>query len=30
LAVGFGVGMGLVGMFSIAMNFLWVSIGIRY
>jgi hypothetical protein len=29
LAVGFGVGMGLVGMFSLAVNFLWVSIGAR-
>ena len=27
LAVGFGAGMGLVGMLSIAINFLWVSIG---
>jgi hypothetical protein len=27
LAVGFGAGMGLVGMFSIAVNFLWTSIG---
>jgi hypothetical protein len=29
LAVGFGVGLGLVGMFSLAVNFLWVSIGTR-
>ncbi len=27
LAVGFGAGMGLIGMFSIAVNFLWTSIG---
>ncbi len=27
LAVGFGAGMGLSGMFSIAVHFLWVSIG---
>jgi len=27
LAVGFGAGMGLVGMLAIAINFLWVSIG---
>jgi hypothetical protein len=30
LAVGFGAGMGLIGMFAIALNFLWVSIGTRY
>jgi hypothetical protein len=30
LAVGFGAGMGLVGMLSIALNFLWTSIGTRY
>ena len=30
LAVGFGAGMGLIGMFSIAINFLWVSIGTGY
>jgi hypothetical protein len=30
LAVGFGVGVGLIGMVSIAINFLWVSIGMRY
>ncbi len=30
LAVGFGAGMGLVGMFAIAINFLWVSIGVGY
>jgi hypothetical protein len=29
LAVGFGAGLGLVGMFSIAMNFLWGSIGVE-
>lgn len=29
LAVGFGAGMGLIGMFSIALNFLWVSIGVE-
>ncbi len=27
LAVGFGAGLGLVGMLAIAINFLWVSIG---
>lgn len=30
LAVGFGAGMGLVGMLAIAINFLWVSIGVGY
>jgi hypothetical protein len=30
LAVGFGAGLGLVGMLSIAINFLWTSIGTRY
>lgn len=30
LAVGFGAGMGLVGMLSIAINFLWASIGVNY
>lgn len=30
LAVGVGAGMGLVGMFAIAINFLWVSIGTGY
>lgn len=30
LTVGFGAGMGLVGMLSIAINFLWTSIGSRY
>lgn len=30
LAVGVGAGMGLVGMLSIAINFLWTSIGTRY
>lgn len=30
LAVGYGVGIGLIGMFSIALNFLWVSIGVHY
>ncbi len=30
LAVGFAAGMGLVGMFSIAVNFLWTSIGTGY
>jgi hypothetical protein len=30
LAVGFGAGMGLVGMLAIAINFLWTSIGTRY
>lgn len=30
LAVGFGAGLGLVGMFAIAINFLWVSIGTGY
>jgi hypothetical protein len=30
LAVGFAAGMGLVGMFSIALNFLWTSIGAGY
>jgi hypothetical protein len=30
LAVGFGVGVGLIGMLSIAINFLWVSIGMKY
>lgn len=30
LAVGFGAGMGLTGMLSIALNFLWVSIGAGY
>lgn len=30
LAVGFGAGMGLIGMFAIAINFLWVSVGIKY
>jgi hypothetical protein len=30
LAVGFGAGMGLTGMLSIAINFLWVSIGTGY
>jgi len=30
LAVGFGAGLGLVGMFAIAVNFLWVSIGTSY
>lgn len=29
LAVGFGAGMGLIGMLSIALNFLWVSIGVE-
>jgi hypothetical protein len=27
LTVGFMAGMGLTGMFSIALNFLWTSIG---
>ncbi len=30
LAVGFGAGLGLVGMLSIALHFLWVSIGTGY
>lgn len=30
LAVGFGAGLGLIGMLSIALNFLWVSIGTTY
>jgi len=30
LAVGFGAGMGLIGMLAIAINFLWTSIGINY
>lgn len=30
LAVGFMAGMGLTGMFSIALNFLWTSIGTSY
>jgi len=30
LAVGFGAGLGLIGMFAIALNFLWVSIGVGY
>lgn len=30
LAVGFGAGLGLVAMFCIAVNFLWVSIGVNY
>jgi hypothetical protein len=30
LAVGFGAGMGLVGMLAIAINFLWASIGVNY
>ena len=30
LAVGFGAGMGLIGMLSIAINFLWVAIGAGY
>lgn len=30
LAVGFGAGLGLIGMLSIAINFLWVSIGTNY
>jgi hypothetical protein len=30
LAVGFGAGMGLVGMLAIAINFLWVAIGAGY
>jgi len=30
LTVGFLAGMGLTGMFSIALNFLWTSIGIGY
>lgn len=30
LAVGFGAGMGLVGMLAIAINFLWASIGANY
>jgi hypothetical protein len=30
LAVGFGAGIGLIGMLSIAINFLWVSIGTGY
>ncbi|MCC5847197.1 MAG: hypothetical protein JJU29_03810 [Verrucomicrobia bacterium] len=30
LAVGFGAGMGLVGMLAIAINFLWASIGVSY
>jgi hypothetical protein len=30
LAVGFGAGLGLVGMFAIAIYFLWVSIGTGY
>lgn len=30
LAVGFMAGMGLTGMFSIAVNFLWTSIGSSY
>jgi hypothetical protein len=30
LAVGFGAGLGLIGMFSIAINFLWVSVGTSY
>jgi hypothetical protein len=30
LAVGFGAGMGLIGMLSIALNFLWVSIGVEF
>jgi hypothetical protein len=30
LAVGFSAGMGLSGMISIALNFLWVSIGTGY
>ena len=29
LAVGFGAGMGLIGMLAIALNFLWVSIGVE-
>jgi predicted anti-sigma-YlaC factor YlaD len=30
LAVGFSAGLGLIGMLSIAINFLWTSIGTRY
>lgn len=30
LAVGFGAGLGLVGMFAIALNFLYTSVGISY
>jgi len=30
LAVGFGAGMGLIAMLAIAINFLWVSIGVSY
>lgn len=30
LAVGFGAGMGLIAMLAIAINFLWVSIGVNY
>lgn len=30
LAVGFMAGMGLIGMFAIALNFLWTSIGSSY
>ncbi len=30
LAVGFGAGLGLVAMLCIALNFLWVSIGVNY
>jgi hypothetical protein len=30
LAVGFGAGMGLVGMLAIAVNFLWAAIGANY
>jgi hypothetical protein len=30
LVVGFSAGMGLVGMLSIALNFLWTSIGTRF
>ncbi|TVR50895.1 MAG: hypothetical protein EA425_08765 [Puniceicoccaceae bacterium] len=30
LAVGFAAGIGLIGMFSIAINFLWSSIGTGY
>jgi hypothetical protein len=29
LAVGFGAGMGLVGMLAIALNFLWVAVGVE-
>jgi hypothetical protein len=30
LAVGFGAGIGLIAMLAIAINFLWVSIGVNY